>query len=109
MSTERKAKIAMVVWFHKLICQGEVMVSEYEIMFLYHPGCLHQEISNHQGLDVMHFEYFQIVILPAAQYDGFPVPGVSPQKSSKRSRLPKSHCMGAMFSDSQSERMLILG
>ena len=85
------------------------MVGEHEIMFLYHPGCLHQEIANHQGLDVMHFEYFQIGILPAAQYDGFPVSGVCPQKSLKRSQLPKSYCMEAMFSDRQSERMLILG
>ena len=44
----------MVVWFKKLIFQGVLMVGEYEIMFLYHPSCLHQEIANHQGLDVMH-------------------------------------------------------
>ena len=85
------------------------MVGEYEIMFLYHPGCLHQEITNHQGLDVMHFEYLRIVIPPAAQYDGFPVFGVCPQKYLKRSQLPKSYCMRAMFSDRQSERMLVLG
>ena len=85
------------------------MVGEYEIMFLYHPGCLHQEISNHQGLDVMHFEYSRIGILPAAQYNAFPVFGVCPQKSSKRSRIPKSYYMGAMFSDRNSERMLVLG
>ena len=70
----------MAVWFQKLICQGVLMVSEYEITFLYHPGCLHQEISNHQGLDVMHFEYFRIGILPAAQYNGFLVFGVCPPK-----------------------------
>ena len=99
----------MAVWFHKLICQGVLMVFEYEIMFLYHLGCLHQEISNHQGLDVMHFEYFRIGILPAAQYNGFPVSGVCPQKSLKRSRLPKSYYMGAMFNDRLSERMLVLG
>ena len=93
----------MAVWFQKLIFQGVLMVGEYEIMFLYHPGCLHQEIANHQGLDVMHFEFFQIVIPRAAQYDSFPVPGVSPQKPSKRSQLPKSHYMGAMFNNNQSE------
>ena len=99
----------MVVWFHKLICQGVLMVGEYEIMFLYHLGCLHQEISNHQGLDVMHFEYLRIVIPPTTQYDGFPVPRVCPQKSSKKSWLPKSHYMVAMFNDRHSERMLVLG
>ena len=99
----------MVVWFQNLICQGVLMVCEYEIMFLYHPSCLHSEITNHQGLDVMHFEYFRIGILQDAQYDGFPVPGVCPQKSSKRSQLPKSYFMGGMFSNRQSERMLILG
>ena len=99
----------MAVWFKKLVCHGVLMVGEHEIMFLYHPGCLHQEISNHQGLDVMHFEYFRIGIILAAQYDGFPVSRVCPQKSSKRSQLPKSHCMEAMFNDSQLERMLILG
>ena len=109
MSTERKAKSAMDVWFHKLICHGVLMVGEYEIMFLYHPGCLHQEIANHHGLDVMHFEYSWIGILPTAQYNAFPVSGVCPQKSSKRSWLPKSSCMGTMFSDRQSEWMLILG
>ena len=58
-----------------------LMVGEHEIMLLYHLGCVHQEITNHQGLDVMHFEYLRIVIPPAAQYEGFPVSGVSPQKS----------------------------
>ena len=93
----------MVVWFEKLVCQGVLMVGEHEIMFLYHPGCLHQEIANHQGLDVMHFEYFQIVVPLAMQYRGFPIPGVSPQKSLKRSWLPNSQCMGAMFIGSQSK------
>ena len=69
----------MAAWFHKLICQGVLMVGEYEIMFLYHPGFLHQEIANHQGLDAMHFEYSQIGILPAAKYNGFLVSGVCPQ------------------------------
>ena len=68
----------MAVWLEKLIFQGVLMVREYEIMFLYHPGCLHQEISNHQGLDVMHFEYFRMVIPLAAQYDDFPFPRVCP-------------------------------
>ena len=47
MSTERKAKSAMVVWFHKLIFQGVLMLGEYEIMFIYHPSCLHEEIDNY--------------------------------------------------------------
>ena len=85
------------------------MVGEYEIMFLYHPGCLHQEIANHQGLDVMHFEYSRIGIIPAAQYNAFPISRVCPQKYSKRSRLLKSSCMGTMFNDRQSKRMLVLG
>ena len=70
----------MDIWFEKLICHGVLMVGEYEIMFLYHPSCLHQEIANHQALDVMHFEYSQIGILPAAQYNGFLVFGACPQK-----------------------------
>ena len=103
MSTERKAKSEMVVWFHKLICQGVLMVGEYEIMFLYHPCCLHQEIANHQGLNVMHFEYYQIGILLPTQYNVFLISRVCPHKSSKRSRLPKSSYMGTMFSDTQLE------
>ena len=109
MSIERKAKSAMAVWFHKLICQGVLMVGEYEIMFLYHPSCLHQEIANQRGLHVMHFEYSRIGILPAAQYNSFPVSAVCPQKSLKRSWLPKSSCMGTIFSDRKSKRMLVLG
>ena len=34
------------------------MVGAHEIVFLHHPGYLHQEVANHQGIDVKHLRRF---------------------------------------------------
>ena len=74
----------MVIFFEKLVSLGVLMFGEIDSMLICHPGFSHQEIANHSGLDVKHFECFQIVVPQATQCLGFPILGVSPQKPGKR-------------------------
>ena len=88
----------MAICFEKLASLGVLMVGELDSMLICHPGFSHQESANHQGLDVKHFECFRIVVPPAAQCLGFPIPGVSPQRRWNKSRLPKSQYLVAVYS-----------
>ena len=88
----------MVIWFEKLVSLGVLMVGELDSMLIYCPSFSYQESANHRGLDVKHFECFRIAVPLAALCLGFPVPGVSPEKPSKKSRVPNSwysfsHCI----------------
>ena len=99
----------MAICFEKLASLGVLMVGELDSTLICHPGFSYQESANHQGLDVKHFECFRIVVPSAGWCLGFLVTGVSSQKPSKKSWLPKSRYMVTMFSENQLERMLVLG
>ena len=68
----------MAICFENLVRPKVLMVGEIDSMLIYRPSFSHQESANHRGLDVKHFEFFWIVVPPAAWCLGFPVLGVSP-------------------------------
>ena len=80
----------MVICFEKLVIIEVLMVGELDSMLICRPGFSHQESTNHRGLDVKHFECFQIVVPPATWCLGFLILGVSPQKLWKKSQFPNS-------------------
>ena len=91
----------MAICFEKLVSLRVLMVGELDYTLICHPGFSHQESANHRGLDVKHFECFQIVVPSATWCLGFLVPGVSPQKLWKKSQFPNSWYTVTMFSDNQ--------
>ena len=99
----------MTICFEKLVSLGVLMVGELDSTLIYRPSFSHQESTNHQGLDVNHFECFQIVVPLSAWFLGFLVPGVSPQRPWEKSRLPKSQYMVTVFNGNQWEKMLVVG
>ena len=67
----------MAMWFEKLVQKGVLMVGKHEIVFLHHPGYLHQEIANHWGTDVKHIgrlNYFHTSLPSDALCMGFDIP-----------------------------------
>ena len=70
----------MDVLFENIVRQGVLMVSEHKIVFLHHPGCLHQEITNHRGTYVKYlggFTCFHIALPLDALCMGFYILGKS--------------------------------
>ena len=56
----------MVICFERILIIGVLMFGELDYTLICHPSFSHQESANHRGLDVKHFECFQIVVPPVA-------------------------------------------
>ena len=65
----------MAIYFEKLVSLGVLMVGELDSTLICHLGFSHQEITNHQGLDVKNLGNFSDSCTSCCVLPRFSCPG----------------------------------